>query len=323
MLGARSSAPEATMKNTIRALFTTVLVGACLSTATAAIQARIQGQVKDSSGNPIPDAVITITSLDVATYEKVIEVDKRGTFKVLIIDATRRYNMLVEADGYQSQERPFKVQAGSTENFFDFELASIDEARAARQDNLLEQPGYKEMQEAKELYLSGDKAAARDKLAEAVAELPDFLPALGMLAELNFELGDSERALDMARRCLEEDDESLQCLAVAANASGNLGDTEAQAGYMARYEELNPDDPTVLYNEAAGALNKLDDDTARPLLERCLAVDPEYPPCHFEYGMLLLRSGDMEGAKRHLELYLEHAPDGRDAETARETIKYL
>jgi hypothetical protein len=39
--------------------------------------------------------------------------------------------------------------------------------------------------------------------------------------------------------------------------------------------------------------------------------------------MLLLRSGDMEGAKAHLEKYLEVAPDGPDAATAQETIKYL
>ncbi len=306
-----------------RFLYLALALVVCAAVAEAGIQARVQGQVVDSTGKPIPNAVITITSQDVATYEKVITADKRGSFKALILDATRSYSFLVEADGFQSQQRPFKVQSGSTDNFFEFELASLTEARAAQEEDLLDQPGYREMQDAKELYLAGDKAAARDKLAEAVAALPDFLPALGMLAELNFELGDQQRALDAAEKCLEEDDESLQCLAVAANASGALGDAAKHAEYMARYEELNPDDPTVLYNEAAVYLNKLDDERARPLLERCLEVDPEYPQCHFEYGMLLLRSGDMEGAKRHLELYLEHAPEGRDAETARETIKYL
>jgi tetratricopeptide (TPR) repeat protein len=300
-----------------------VIAVACATVAEAGIQARIQGQVVDTEGAPIPDAVITITSEDVATFEKVIKVDKRGSFKTLILDATRNYSFLVEAEGYQSQKRPFKVQTGSTDNFFKFELASLAEARAAETQDLLEQPGYREMQEAREFYLAGDKAAARDKLEVAVAALPDHVPALGMLAELNLDLGDTERALEVARSCLEEDDESLQCLAVAANASGTLGDETAHAEYMARYEELNPDDPTVLYNEAAVHLNKLDDESARPLLERCLEVDPGYPPCLFEYGMLLLRSGDMEGAKEQLELYLENAPDGRDAETARETIKYL
>jgi hypothetical protein len=39
--------------------------------------------------------------------------------------------------------------------------------------------------------------------------------------------------------------------------------------------------------------------------------------------MLLLRAGDMEGAKRHLQIYLELAPDGTEAATAEETLKYL
>ena len=67
----------------------------------------------------------------------------------------------------------------------------------------------------------------------------------------------------------------------------------------------------------------MDDGGARPLLEKCLDADPDFPQCNFEYGMLLLRSGDMEGAKAHLEKYLEVAPDGPDAATAQETIKYL
>ena len=92
---------------------------------------------------------------------------------------------------------------------------------------------------------------------------------------------------------------------------------------MARYEELNPEDPTILYNSAAGFLNKLDDEGARPLLEQCLDADPDYPQCNFEYGMLLLRTGDMEGAKSRLEKYIEVAPNGPDVATAQETIKYL
>jgi tetratricopeptide (TPR) repeat protein len=92
---------------------------------------------------------------------------------------------------------------------------------------------------------------------------------------------------------------------------------------MARYRELNPDDPTVLFNEAADFLNNLDDAGAQPLLEKCLSADPDHPECNFEYAMLLLRLGDMEGAKKHLQKYLEVAPDGPLAPTAQETIKYL
>lgn len=293
------------------------------NTAGAGAQARISGAVIDSEGNPISGAVVTITCQEVATFKKVVKVSKRGEFKVLILDATRDYMFHVEADGYQPQERSFKVDVGSTDNFFEFRLKNFDEARAADEAKTLEQPGYKEFEEGRQLLQAGDMEGARVQFAAAVEALPDLVPALSALADLELDAGHHEAALDAARRCLEQEPEMIRCLAVAANASQALGDTEAHAEYMARYEELNPDDPTVLYNAAVEFLNKMDDEGARPLLERCLESDPEFPECLFEYGMLLLRSGDMEGAKQQLEKYLEVAPDGKDADMAQETIKYL
>jgi tetratricopeptide (TPR) repeat protein len=304
-------------------IFLFLLVLATASMVCAGAQARIEGTVTDTQGNPITGAVITITSDQVATFNKVIKVDKKGQFKTLILDATRHYEFSVEAEGYQGQKRPFKVGAGSTDNHFEFQLFSVAEATAAGKVDLLEQPGYKEFEEGKTLFEAGDLEGARAKFAEAVAAKPDLLQALGALAELNYEAGDMAGAVEMAGRCLEEDDESIQCLAIAANASQSLGDEEAYSAYMVRYQELNPEDPTLLYNDAAAYLNKMDDGMARPLLEKCLDADPDFPPCNFEYGMLLLRTGDMEGAKSHLEKYLEVAPDGPEASMAEETIKYL
>lgn len=291
--------------------------------AFAGAQARIAGRVTDSDGQPIVGAVVTITSADVAAFEKVVETNKDGAFKVLILDATRRYLMHVEAKGYQAQERPFKVGVGTTDTLFEFSLASIQEAQAATTAEILDQPGYKEIREARKLFQAGDKEGALEKFKEAEAAVPDLLPAVAAVADLNLELGRPEEALAAARRCLAIDDESVDCLAIAANAANELGDEAARSEFMARYKELNPDDPALLYNSAAVFLNKLDDESAQPLLEQCIASDPEFALCHFEYGMLLLRQGDMEGARKHLEIYLELAPDGSEAATANETLKYL
>jgi len=289
----------------------------------AGVQARVEGVVTDVTGSPIEGATVTITSVDVAGYKKVVTVNAKGIFKVLILDATRKYAFRVEADGFQPEERPFKVGVGSTDNVFKFELKTVQQAAAEGSRQMLEQPGYKEFDEAMALVRAGDNEGARLKFEEAVAAKPDLLPALGALAELNYETGDMEGALNAAQKCLDEDDEAIQCLAVAVNASGALGNETAQAEYMARYQDLNPEDPTILFNDAAVLLNKLDDEGARPLLEKCLEVDPDFPQCNFEYGMLLLRTGDMEGAKSYLQNYLAVAPDGPLAATAEETIKYL
>jgi tetratricopeptide (TPR) repeat protein len=304
----------------------TIAILAATGLVFAIAQARVQGTVTDSQGNPIPNAVITITgdpTQDFINFNKVVTTDKKGTFRALILDATQHYVFHVKAEGYQPREQPFKVGAGTMDNEFDFQLLSIAEATAAGQIELVQQPGYKEYDEARKLYKAGDTEGARAKFKEAVAAKPDLLPALSGLAELDYDAGDMEGALAAARMCLEQDDESVQCLAIAANASQALGDTEAHAAYMATYEDLNPEDPTILFNQAAAFLNKMDDDGARPLLEKCLDADPDFPECNFEYGMLLLRTGDMEGAKTHLEKYIEVAPDEPDAATAQETIKYL
>jgi tetratricopeptide (TPR) repeat protein len=304
-------------------LVSSLIFAAAASLVFAGAQARVQGHVTDAQGNPIADAKITVTTPEVSSFTMEVTSDKKGVFRFLLLDATRNYLFHVEAEGYQAQERPFKVAAGSTDNLFEFTLNTIQEAVDQGAASLLEQPGYKEMDEAQALYDAGDKEAARAKFAEAVAAKPDLLPALAALAELSYDAGDYQAALDAAEKCLDEDDESIDCLAIAANSAQSIGNQSAYEEYMARYQEANPEDPTVLYNTAAGYLNQMDDESARPFLEQCLEADPDYPQCNFEYGMLLLRTGDMEGAKRHLEKYLEVAPDGPDAATAQETIKYL
>lgn len=303
-----------------------VAVGALLAIAIsvhAGTQAKIDGLVTDVEGQPIVGATVTITTTEVTNYEKTLTTDDDGEFQTLILDATRTYDLLVEAEGYHPQQRPFKVGAGSTDNFFKFALLTTVQAAGDEQRKQFEEPGYKELFEGRELLKAGDDQGALAKFKEAAEANPDLLEALSRVAELSYGAGDQKGALEAAKKCLDQEPESKLCLAIAINASGDLGDETGRAEYLARYQEVNPDDPTLLFNEAAVFLNNLDDGKAQPLLEKCLAADPEFPQCNFEYGMLLLRLGDMEGAKKYLQKYLEFAPTGPLAPTAEETIKYL
>ena len=286
-------------------------------------QARITGIVIDTAGNPIPTATITYTTNELTNFEKTIEVKDHGTFKALILDATRVYVFHVSAPGYIGHDEEFKVSVGTTDNHFEFVLKTTTEASAQQAQELSEQPGYKELEEGQELLRAGQKEQAKALFEQALAAVPDLLPAMEYLSQVQYETGDLENALVTAKRCLEEDEESLGCLAIAANTSEALGDKEGHNHYMALYQEFNPEDPTSLFNQAVVFLNAMDDEKAKPLLEQCLDADPEFPKCLFEYGMVLLRGGDIDGAKAQFEKYLEVAPDGEDASTAAETVKYL
>lgn len=286
-------------------------------------QARVIGTVVDGDGEPVAGAVVTITTDDLPDYRKQETTDDVGEFRILLLDATRTYRFQITADGYLDRERMVKAPVGDMNHEVTFELVSQAAAAAAQQQELKERPGYKELDAAYEAMKAGDRTTARTQLEAAVAAKPDLVMAWEALAELTYEDGDYETAARHADSCLELDDESIACLAVAANAARDLGDAETAAAYMARYRELNPDDPASLYNEAVEYLNALDDDSARPVLERCLEVAPDFPKCLYEYGLLLLRAGEMDAAKEQFEHYLEVAPDGEDAETVRETVKYL
>lgn len=294
-----------------------------VAVAWAGTQARLVGSVKDTAGKPVAGAVLIFTTDEAAGFEKRVEVKDDGTYTTLLLDATRTYKLRVEAPGFIAQEQPLKVPAGSTNNVFDFVLKTEREALRSEQDQIMQQPGFKELSTATELLKQGRKAEAEASLEAAVAILPDTASAWASLAELAYERCDHAKALERARTCLEVDEEALTCLAVAANAAKALGDDTASQGYLDRYRSLNPDDPAALFNQAAVHINANDDAQARPLLEKCLEVDPDFPKCLFEYGMLLLRSGDMAGAKAKLQRYLEVAPAGDDAVTARETLTYL
>jgi len=300
-----------------------VVLTMAVGSAAAGPQARVSGIVVDTDGAPIAGAQVNITSEELPKFLKELTTDADGEFKVLILDATKTYIFSTSADGYLDYNEEIKVAVGTTDNFYTFELSTPSERAAARKQEVMEQPGYKEYGEAKELLEAGKTAEARARLVDALDEMPDLIEALETMASIDYESGDNKLALATAERCLEVDDEALRCLAVAANAASNLGDNEAQTTYLARYQELNPDDPATVFNRAAGFLNKMDDESARPLLEECIAIDPNFGKCLFEYGMLLLRKGDLEGAKATLEKYLEVAPDGPDATTASETVKYL
>ncbi len=293
------------------------------SMAPASIQARVAGLVVDSAGNPIQGATVTVTCPESSSYKKVLETDANGHFKILLLDATKFYLFTTEAPGFLADEQEIKVGVGTMDNEFTVTLKSQQESVEAQRDAMFEQPGYKEYKEGRELFNAGDFDAARVKYAEAVAAVPDIAPAWAGMADIDYRKGDYTASLNSAKKCLDYDEENAKCLAIAANSAKNLGDTKAEATYMHRYQELNPDDPASLFNQAAEYLNALDDEKAKPLLERCLEVDPDFPECIFEYGMVLLRTGDLEGAKAQLNRYLEVAPDGKDAIAASETVKYL
>jgi Tfp pilus assembly protein PilF len=289
----------------------------------AQAQGRIKGTITDTGGKPIPNAKVTITCAEISTYRKELTADKNGEFGVLFVDATKRYTFRVEANGYQGSETVHKPPIGGETLAVAFKLKSMSEAVAEQEQQALAQPGFKELGEAKELLDQGKRAEARVKLQAATVAKPDLYVAWHELGRLDYEDKKWADALANAEKCLALKPGDTPCLAVALNSAKELGNTELHTRYLEAYKLANPGDPGMMFNEAAAYLNKGDDASAKPILEKILDTEPEYADALFQLGMVYLRGGDNVKAKELLEKFLKVSPGHRDAPAATEMLKYL
>jgi tetratricopeptide (TPR) repeat protein len=289
----------------------------------AQAQGRIKGAVVDTGGNPIAGAQISITCREIGTYKKELTTDKHGEFSVLFVDATKRYQFRVEAKGYQGVENTHKPPIGGESLAVTFTLKSVQEVQRTQEQQVMAQPGIKELGEAKAALDQGKRDEAREKLKAAIAAKPDMYVAWHELGRLDYEDKNWAAAQADAEKCLEIKAGDSPCLAIALNSAKEAGNQEAYERYLAAYKLANPSDPGMLFNEAATFLNKGDDAGAKPILEKILDTNPEYPDALFQLGMVYLRAGDNAKAKELLQKFLQVAPDHHDAASATEMLKYL
>jgi tetratricopeptide (TPR) repeat protein len=291
--------------------------------ALAQAQGRVKGVVKNTSGEPIPNAKVVITCPEIGTFRQELTTDKKGTFTTIFVDATKNYLFEVGAAGYQSVEQLNKPLIGGQTLSLDYVLITNEEAAQKAQAEAMEQPGMKQLREGRDLLLAGDKAGARAKIEEAVKHKPELHLGWLQLAVFDLDEGKPAEALGFAKKCLEHEANFAPCLAIAANAAHEAGDMAAYESYMAMYKMANPSDPVVLFNQAADLLNKGDDAAAKPLLEEAIQVDPDFPDGLYHLGMIHLRAGESAKARELLERFLTIAPEHRDAGTAREMLKFI
>ncbi|MGH7751845.1 MAG: carboxypeptidase-like regulatory domain-containing protein, partial [Gemmatimonadales bacterium] len=102
------------MNRTHRAALAALLAAALLPLALhAAGEGRVLGTVEDDAGQPLEGVTITVTSPEFK-YSQEKKSDKKGKFSLLVLDATRKYEIKLEKEGYQPFQAPLDVKLGET-----------------------------------------------------------------------------------------------------------------------------------------------------------------------------------------------------------------
>ena len=297
-------------------------IAAVAVNAFAGAEARMTGKITDAvTKKPIANATVLMVSTGGRNFRQEFKGDKDGVYRVLVIDGTLPYKVTFSAPGYQAYEEPVKLKIGEVTSK-DAELVPANAAAAAASVPAAEakpDPAVAAYNAGAQLFNDQKYPEAQAKFQEAVTAKPDLIAGWEALARAAIQTKDYAKAIEAANKALAIAPDETDMYAVLFNAYTATGD-KAKA---AEAKKKLPANAASLFNDAAKLINSGKDSDAAPLLKQAIAVDEKFAPAYYELGMLQVRTGKNADAKANLQKYLELEPNGKDAATAKEMLKYV
>lgn len=298
-----------------------ILMLAAAGNAFAGGEARMAGKVVDGvTRQPIADALIKYEAIEGKTVKNQTKSKADGSFAVFVLDGTLRYKFTVSAPGYVAFEETMKLALGGTrDKVWELFKPGVRVVDGKAEVEPQADPSVLAYNEGAALANAKDYPAAIARFEQAVALKPELTAAWMALAKMQLRQKEYDKAIVAAGKVLEIDDSDNDMNAVMHEAYLAKGD-KANA---AKYGSKLPKNANVLYNDAAKRINAGDDAGAETLLQQAIAIDGSFALAHYELGMVYVRTGKNAEAKASLAKYLELDPNGANASTARDVMKYL
>ncbi len=286
----------------------------------AGVEARMTGKITDAvTKAPIPNAMITIVSTGQRNFKADFKGEKSGDYRLLLGDGTLPYKVTYSAPGYQPYSENIKLKISDT-TVKDVVLSpAVTAAAAAPVAAPKADPAVTAYNDGAMLFNEGKQAEAAAKFEEAVAAKPDLIAGWEALAKVYVGQKNYPKAITSANKALELAPDETDMYTILFNAYSATGDKAKAAEAKAKM----PADSGVLFNDAARLINAGKDKEAEPVLKQAIAVNDKFAPAYYELGMLYVRAQKPADAKANLQKYLELEPDGKDAATAKEMLKWV
>jgi Tfp pilus assembly protein PilF len=300
-----------------------LLAMAVAASAFAGAEARMSGTITDAATKqPVPNATIRLVATERRSIDQSFKAGKDGKYTLMMLDGTIAYMVTFSAPGYAPYEEKMKLKIGGEMNVKDVELqpaGAMPAAPAAGAGAPKVDQNVVAYNEGAKFFNEGKTAEAIAKFKEVVKAKPEMIAAWEALARADLRAKDYAGSIEAANKALDLAPDETDMYAIqyeAYQATGN----KAKA---AEVKKKLPADAASAFNDAVKLLNAGKDAEAEPLLKQAIAANDKFSQAYFELGMVYVRQGKMAEAKANLLKYLELDPKGKDADTAKESLKYL
>jgi tetratricopeptide (TPR) repeat protein len=303
-----------------RSLMSALVVLAFAANAFAIGEARITGKVTDSvTKKPIENVVITVVATEGKTFHQEFKAKPDGSYAIFLLDGTLHYEFTYSAPGYGPYKEVMKLKLGEP-NARDIQLAPAGATTATVPGAAIKiDPAVAAFNAGAELANEGKDAEAIAKFEEAVAAKPDLAAGWQALAKVNLRAKSYPKAIEAANKALTFDSDEPDMYGVLYESYKATGDSAKAA----EARKKMPANAPALFNDAAKLINSGKDADAEPLLKQAIAADEKFAQAYYELGMVQVRTGKNADAKANLQKYLDLEPNGKDAATAKEMLKYV
>jgi Flp pilus assembly protein TadD len=266
---------------------------------------RLQGQVLDPEGNPVPGVEVSAFNAEMTPDTLTTTTDEEGRWAVLGL-SNDTWKFTFRKDGYIPLEIDASVSGFGRNPNMDVTLEPY-EAPVGGVD-VGEVEGRALFEEGEALYEAGDYAGAIAKWEEFALVNPSFYQVFVNIGNAHKELGNHEEAIAAYEKVLERDPADSRALANLAEMLVLEGKPEEAIPLFERVVEQSPDDPAVFYNVAELYFQQRVTDKAIDFYKRALQVDPTFLPAQKQIGFAYINMNEIDLAIAAFEKFLETAP---------------
>jgi tetratricopeptide (TPR) repeat protein len=275
---------------------------------------RLEGQVVDSSGKPVPNATVKL-DLPERGGGPTLKTDAKGRWAELGVVAGA-WNIDIDAPGYVPKKITVRLPA--------------EAARLAPIKVVLEKPAgpppelVEAIKSAEQAYKEGRFAEARAGYEKLLATRPDLAATIHQQIGFSYiQEKQPEKAVEHLEKAVAADPANMQLRAIAAQAAFEGGLIEKGRALLAGLDETAIASPDVFFNMGVNLLNARQTEDAIALFTKAIARDQGYVDGYYQRAIAYLQLGKTAECRADMKRVVELAPGTPQAANAQKLLEQV